>query len=253
MFRLFESLPRREPLFPNDGSDLRAYGHFRPDLVGALAVEITGRPRGVPGPLVADLCRIFDWMHAHIAYADDPSTYGRREYIATPAETRANGRGDCEDHGLLIGSLAAAVGARPRMVLAPGHAACQVALPGYDEARARRDIEAYYRPLWSEWRVEPFRFPDYQSRVTGGWSRVDGRYRRERSYSFVPAAFDLRLDRAPDGVPHLALDSCTSRMPGDVTGLMARGCMTSPGVWAPGTRVLAWSPEEGPEPMDHAW
>lgn len=44
--------------------------------------------------------RVNDFFNQHIAFDDDYSLWGQRDYWATPLETIAQGRGDCEDFSI---------------------------------------------------------------------------------------------------------------------------------------------------------
>ena len=49
---------------------------------------------------------------------------------------------------------------------------------------------------------------------------------------------------AEGGGGWLTLDPCSTRMPGDITGLISMKCHDGDR-WVEGTRVLNWSPETG--------
>jgi hypothetical protein len=49
------------------------------------------------------------WVYTEIAYEKDLDQYDARDYWATPAETLASMRGDCEDSALLLGYIAQTV------------------------------------------------------------------------------------------------------------------------------------------------
>ena len=50
------------------------------------------------------------WANRRIAYTDDATNYGARDYWATAEETLASGRGDCEDYAILKYQMLAGLG-----------------------------------------------------------------------------------------------------------------------------------------------
>lgn len=64
-------------------------------------------PTEPPVPYVpVDLFYLSDWFSSHIAYESDLSQYGLPDYWATPQETLASMRGDCDDQAILFAWMA---------------------------------------------------------------------------------------------------------------------------------------------------
>jgi predicted transglutaminase-like cysteine proteinase len=51
-------------------------------------------------PQAEQLRRINDFFNRRILFQDDPEIWGRTDYWASPLETLAQGRGDCEDYAI---------------------------------------------------------------------------------------------------------------------------------------------------------
>lgn len=67
---------------------------------GAQWSSIVRRARGIEDPQQR-MAFIHTFVISYIQYAEDIDVYGTRDYWATPAETLARRRGDCEDFAIL--------------------------------------------------------------------------------------------------------------------------------------------------------
>ena len=54
---------------------------------------------------ITDLCVLRDWMNRNISYQSDRSTHGVRQAVSGPVKLLKNKKEDCEDHGMLFGSM----------------------------------------------------------------------------------------------------------------------------------------------------
>lgn len=59
----------------------------------------------LPLPSVASVYDAENWVLSNITYADDMSTWGRADYWASPDETLALRKGDCDDRAVLFASI----------------------------------------------------------------------------------------------------------------------------------------------------
>jgi hypothetical protein len=89
----------------DSGLGYEEYVAITPD-VQKLSMEITA------GAKTDDekMYRIEQWVQENIKYTSDIQEYGKSEYWATPTETIANVRGDCEDGAFLVHALGLASG-----------------------------------------------------------------------------------------------------------------------------------------------
>ncbi len=131
----------------------RSYNYYRdfdrvnkrvdPDqlLVRRTARDIAGAYAGSTGAYnVAMVCAVFDYLHGHHSYIDDPDNRWQ-----TPATTLQQG-GDCEDYAMLFSALVTSLGGTTRVYVTDTHAFPGVYIGG-SAAEARRvvqGIQAYY-------------------------------------------------------------------------------------------------------------
>ena len=81
---------------------------------------------------ITDLCVLREWMNRNIRYQKDSVTHGTRDGQTGPIRVLKTRKEDCEDHGMLFGSLAQSLGAYCRLVSvysgSNGHAFSEVCL-----------------------------------------------------------------------------------------------------------------------------
>jgi hypothetical protein len=235
--------------------------YYDPDGVRDLAYSIlrdAGRKPHGKGLSVTDLCVLLDWMHEHIAYELDCSQYGKEEYIATPKETLKSGRGDCEDHALLFGSLCLALGAKVRFALVPGHAFSEICLgpsSNFNGNAAIADIRRYITKRSKGFDLPIGDVPFSQGKLASGWTRSrSGTYTRHpRRWSAYSRKFHRVQWNVSDGEVYMPIDDCYCMMyPGDVARMAEFKGSGSQGLWRkvdyeyPSSRSQASKPS--PEP-----
>lgn len=204
------------------------------DEVRTLADQIVG---GVDDAVCACL-ELFEWMHANIAYKKDGENYDVDEYVATPEETLGRRSGDCEDHAILLGSLAWSRGIRGHFILAPKHAAYTFAFPGRSPEEVRIVVDDFYASRARAWGLQPGQFPNYQSAVARGWKSTSSGYSRVGASSYAFNTFDMGtvvVESDGQGGSWLLADSATSRALGGWAGVVSLGCATEPGICVDGT------------------
>lgn len=100
--------------------------------------------------------QIFYFVRDKVVYTSDMDEFGREEFAQNADELAGaiveNGvtRGDCEDAAILLAVLYKAAGFRSAIVLAPGHAAALVHLPGYNKAAHVLTLEGEEGWVWAE-------------------------------------------------------------------------------------------------------
>ncbi len=100
--------------------------------------------------------QIFYFVRDKVVYASDMDEFSRGEFAQNADELAGaileNGatRGDCEDSAILLAVLYKAAGFRSAIVLAPGHAAALVHLPGYNKAAHTLTLEGEEGWVWLE-------------------------------------------------------------------------------------------------------
>jgi hypothetical protein len=218
----------------------RYSSYYDPDGVRDLAYSIlrgAGRKPDGHGVSVTDLCVLLDWMHEHIAYELDASQYGKEEYIATPGETLKSGRGDCEDHALLFGSLCLALGAKVRFALVPGHAFSEICLGPSSEFRGKAaiaEIRRYITKRSKAFGLPVGDVPFSQGKLASGWTRSrSGAYTRHpRKWSTYARKFHRVQWNVSDGEVYMPIDDCYCMMyPGDVARMGEFKGSGSKGLW----------------------
>jgi predicted transglutaminase-like cysteine proteinase len=88
-----------------------------------------------------DFDLIIDWVNKNCIYTLDKVNYGVTDYWSTPAETIANGSGDCEDYAILLCSLLRAYGVPADQV----YVAVGIGPEGENHAWV---VEEYFTGLW---------------------------------------------------------------------------------------------------------
>ena len=59
---------------------------------------------------ITDLCVLRDWMNRNIVYQSDQKTHGLRQDVSGPVRLLNTKKEDCEDHGMLFGSMVQMLG-----------------------------------------------------------------------------------------------------------------------------------------------
>lgn len=142
---------------------VREEGGFRP----IIAFESLGKNKDIACSLAENLAskyqdrqtlaeQIFDKAKTLIDYTSDKNQYGYNEYAQNADELagklveKGQALGDCEDYAILLSVMYEATGFRSAIVLAPGHAACLVYLPGYEKANVSWTFENEKGWVWAE-------------------------------------------------------------------------------------------------------
>ncbi len=100
--------------------------------------------------------KIFEFVRNKVVYTSDKDEFGRGEFAQNADEVAEaiieNGAspGDCEDSAMLLAVMYKAAGFRSAIVLAPGHAATLVHLPGYKKAAHALTLEGEEGWVWAE-------------------------------------------------------------------------------------------------------
>lgn len=236
------------------GEAYRRYALFDPDAVKASwnAVFGSALPEGPVDWKVGDLDRIFEWMHANIAYERGVVTYDKKERIATVSEVLNDRRGDCVDMAALFASFAHHIGARARVVLIPGHALCQVALGDRSPENVVDEILALSARRARRVGLAPHQHPNFQARTAEGWRQTgDPTSRFERTGEpmgyFEWRGVSVEITTDPDGSRWLCVDEARSRVLGRVDTYQqgVQGALRDDGAWKPGTRFIEYGTAEG--------
>ena len=96
--------------------------------------------------------KVFEFARNKVRYTSDIDQFGFREFarnadeVATSIEQEGFAYGDCEDYAVLLSVMYLGAGCRSAVVMAPGHAATLVYLPGYK--RANRSLVLDGEPGW---------------------------------------------------------------------------------------------------------
>lgn len=246
----FAAPPRPTATLPADARPTDAAGYVRFDAAAVLQTvqQALGGPIPSGDWQIDSLVACWEWMHAHISYRTDPMLYGVPEYVATPAETLAHRAGDCEDHANLLGSMAAALGATVRMVLAVDHACLQVALDNRNPEELRSALTEKFHEISRMHQLEQGQYPSNLGVVAKGWRREPNRGLVRTgigSYAYFTSASDIVIDKGADGRQWLTLDTCSTRVLGSIDGLVKLASMTPQGKWRRGTEFVEWSPDGG--------
>ena len=67
---------------------------------------------------VYQLSALYDWVRDNIEYAEDPED---EDYWAAPQETIDSGKGDCDDHAILISAMIESIGGKSRIYMIREH------------------------------------------------------------------------------------------------------------------------------------
>ncbi len=99
---------------------------------------------------------IFAYARDRVRYMSDSSQFGYPEFAVNADELMllidrdGIAYGDCEDYAVLLGVMYVAAGMRSAVVLAPGHAAVLVYLPGYHRANRSLTVNGESGWIWAE-------------------------------------------------------------------------------------------------------
>ena len=99
---------------------------------------------------------IFRYVRDHVRYMSDVDQFGSDEFaqnadeLAETIDEKGRARGDCEDYAILLAVMFRAAGFRSAVVLAPGHAAALMHLPGYDRANVAWKFRDKSGWIWAE-------------------------------------------------------------------------------------------------------
>jgi len=100
--------------------------------------------------------QIFYFVRDRVVYTSDIDEFGHEEFAQNADELAGTilekgvVPGDCEDDAILLAVLYKAAGFRSAIVLAPGHAATVVHLPGYNQAGRAFTLEGEAGWVWAE-------------------------------------------------------------------------------------------------------
>ncbi len=100
--------------------------------------------------------KIFAFARDKVRYTPDEDQFGYKEFAQNADELAAFidndgiGYGDCEDYAILLAAMYKGAGFRSAIVLAPGHAATLVYLPGYDKTNRILSINGESGWVWLE-------------------------------------------------------------------------------------------------------
>ncbi len=99
---------------------------------------------------------IFRFVRNRVNYASDTDQFGYDEFalnadeLAITIDQDGVAYGDCEDSTVLLAIMYKGAGYRSAIVVAPGHTAALVYLPGYDKASAVFELEGESGWVWAE-------------------------------------------------------------------------------------------------------
>ena len=99
---------------------------------------------------------IFYYVRNNVRYTTDKTQFKFEEFAQNADELTATinqkgfAKGDCEDMAILLAVMYKGAGYRSAIVLAPGHAATLVYLPGYDKANVVFDFHGEEGWIWAE-------------------------------------------------------------------------------------------------------
>jgi hypothetical protein len=100
--------------------------------------------------------RIFAFARDKVRYTPDAEQFGYEEFAQNADELAATIEGegiayaDCEDYAILLAVMYKGAGFRSAVVLAPGHAATLVYLPGYKKANRILSVNGESGWVWAE-------------------------------------------------------------------------------------------------------
>ena len=102
------------------------------DIIGSEGPSHNRRTPDGKKWTITDLCVLREWMNRNIRYQKDSVTHGTSDGQTGPAKLLQTRREDCEDHGMLFGSMVQALGGYCRLVSvyaqSKGHAFTEVCL-----------------------------------------------------------------------------------------------------------------------------
>ncbi len=99
---------------------------------------------------------IFAYARDRVRYMSDSAQFGYPEFAVNADELMlvigqdGVAYGDCEDYAVLLGVMYIAAGMRSAVVLAPGHAAVLLYLPGYHRANRSLTVDGESGWIWAE-------------------------------------------------------------------------------------------------------
>lgn len=99
---------------------------------------------------------IFRYVRDHVRYQPDEDQFGSEDFaqnadeLAETIDEGGRARGDCEDYAILLAVMFRGAGLRSAVVLAPGHAAALVYLPGYGYANMVWELKGDLGWVWAE-------------------------------------------------------------------------------------------------------
>ncbi len=149
--------------FGEDGFYQMSETGFRP----VIAFESMGEEAGIAYDLGKQIATeypdqmqraeaIFRFVKNRVNYASDTDQFGYDEFalnadeLATTIDQDGVAYGDCEDSAVLLAIMYKGAGYRSAIVVAPGHTAALVYLPGYDKASAVFELEGESGWVWAE-------------------------------------------------------------------------------------------------------
>ncbi len=99
--------------------------------------------------------KIFEFARDKVRYMHDGEQFGYREFAQNADELAYSiqegpARGDCEDYAVLLANLYKMAGYRSAIVIAPGHAAALLYLPGYKKANVSMELGGEEGWVWLE-------------------------------------------------------------------------------------------------------
>lgn len=100
--------------------------------------------------------KVFVFVRDKIRYSSDADQFGFKEFAQNADEVAATIKqkgftyGDCEDYAVLLAVMYKGAGYRSAIVLAPGHAAALVHLPGYKRANRSLFLDGESGWIWAE-------------------------------------------------------------------------------------------------------
>lgn len=100
--------------------------------------------------------KVFAFARNKIRYSADADQFGFKEFAQNADEVAATIKlegftyGDCEDYAILLAVMYKGAGHRSAIVLAPGHAATLVYLPGYKRANRSLALDGESGWVWAE-------------------------------------------------------------------------------------------------------
>jgi hypothetical protein len=141
-----------------------------------------------------------------------------------------------------------ALGATVRLVLGPGHAYLELEVTDWTGDVAAQMLDAVHQRC-AGWGLQPLQFPNARAVVANGWRRrgeANFESNHAMARSWVVGQANLRFAEDADGRRWMRLDTCTTRVPGDISGLIKMGCVMPSGAHVSGT-TLVMATRDGPQ------